>query len=366
MTNIALIFGGPSPEHEISILTGLQAGRILREAGQEIISIYWTKQGNWLRVDPDLEAHEFLKPQIPSSAPLDFIIPEGFVEKKKLKSKNLEIDVVLNCSHGGPGEEGVLSAMLQICGIKVTGPRHDVSAILMDKLATSSVGQAIGVRGIETIELNQYDRDIPFRGPWIVKPRFGGSSVGVETGIEDFQTARAIYNKGTNRAGMVIQPFLKGWIDLTISVRTFPQIEVTPISRPLNEEGKIYDYKTKYLKGGGGMDFAPCELPAQLPKEITQRIEQETIALAKGYPLTGIPRLDFFWDGNDDIRLIEINPIPGAFGLYLWKEKGYDRSQILLDLISEATQQSARPHQWTNSEDGSALKVAGKISSKLQ
>ena len=366
MTKIAVIFGGPSPEHEISVLTGLQAGRILFDAGKDVICIYWTKQGNWIQVDPKLEAQEFLKTDIPNSTRLELVIPEGFIERKKLKSKKVEIDVVLNCSHGGPGEEGVLSAMLQICGIRVTGPRHDASAIFMDKLATSSVGEAIGVKGIETIELNEYDREIPFDSPWIVKPRFGGSSVGVETGVEDFATAKAIFNKGTNRAGMVIQPYLQGWIDLTISVRTFPNIEVTPISRPINEDGKIYDYKTKYLQGGGGMDFAPCELPAQIPKGITDRIEQATIKLAKGYPITGIPRLDFFWDGKDDIRLIEINPIPGAFGLYLWKAKGYDRIEILLDLISEAEKQPAKPHQWFNSEDGSALRVAGTISGKLQ
>jgi D-alanine-D-alanine ligase len=366
MTNIALIYGGPSPEHEISVLTGLQAGRILLDAGQDVTSIYWTKQGSFFKVDPRLEAQEFLKADIPTSIQLDLIIPQGFVEKKKLKSKELEVDVVLNCCHGGPGEEGVLSAMLQMCGIKVTGPRHDSSAVFMDKLATSSVCEAIGVKGIETVELNQYDRDVPFPAPWIVKPRFGGSSVGVETGIEDIETAKAIFDSGTNRAGMVIQPFLKGWIDLTISVRTYPQIEVTPISRPLNEDGKIYDYNTKYLQGGGGMDFAPCELPAQLPAEITARIEESTIKLAKGYPITGIPRLDFFWDGKDDIKLIEVNPIPGAFGLYLWKAKGYDRSEVLLDLIAEAKTQPPRPHQWTNTEDGSALRVAGKISNKLQ
>ena len=366
MTNIALILGGTSHEHEISILSGLQAGRILQDAGNEITSIYWTKQGTWLSVNPKLEAQEFLKTEIPTSIPLDFIIPEGFVERKKLKSKKIDIDVVLNCTHGGPGEAGTLSAMLQICGIKVTGPRHEVSNVLMDKLATSKVGEAFGIPGIETIELNQYDRDIPFNAPWIVKPRYGGSSVGVESGVEDIVTAKAIYNNGTNRAGMVIQPFLTGWIDLTISVRTYPDLEVTPISRPLNEEGKIYDYKTKYLQGGGGMDFAPCELPAQLPNEITQRIEEFSKKLARGYPITGIPRLDFFWDGKDDIRLIEINSIPGAFGLYLWKEKGYDRSEILLDLIKEAEQQPVRPYQWLNSEDGSALRVAGTISGKLQ
>ena len=94
MTKIAVIFGGPSPEHEISVLTGLQAGRILFDAGKDVICIYWTKQGNWIQVDPKLEAQEFLKTDIPNSTRLELVIPEGFIERKKLKSKKIEIDVV--------------------------------------------------------------------------------------------------------------------------------------------------------------------------------------------------------------------------------------------------------------------------------
>ena len=90
MTKIAVIFGGPSPEHEISVLTGLQAGRILFDAGKDVICIYWTKQGNWIQVDPKLEAQEFLKTDIPNSTRLELVIPEEFIERKKLKSKKTE------------------------------------------------------------------------------------------------------------------------------------------------------------------------------------------------------------------------------------------------------------------------------------
>src|SRR5262245_63378678 len=126
---IGVVFGGPSPEHDISILTGLQASRALSDAGRDVACIYWTKAGDWLRVDAGLEAKAFLDPEL-KGTPLELQVPGGFVERKRMRgAAELELDVVLNACHGGPGEDGALTGLLLLAGLRVTGPSPEVAAL---------------------------------------------------------------------------------------------------------------------------------------------------------------------------------------------------------------------------------------------
>src|SRR5829696_4096143 len=224
---IGVVFGGPSPEHDISILTGLQAARVLSDAGRDVACVYWTKTGDWLRVEPDLEAKAFLDPDL-KGTPLELQVPGGFVERKRMRgSAEVALDVVLNACPGGPGEDGSLAALLLLAGMRVTGPTPEAAALAMDKLATAGVAQASGIPTIDTVSVRASTEAIGLPAPWVVKPRFGGSSLGVEAGVEDVDTARALASSGVARAGAVAQPFLAGWTDLNVAVRAHPTFEVS-------------------------------------------------------------------------------------------------------------------------------------------
>lgn len=365
MSSVAVIFGGPSPEHDISILTGLQAAYLLSEAGQPVVCIYWSKSGDWFKVNPSLEASAFITGPPAGSTRLEFTIPGGFVERRRARTSPLDVDTVLNCCHGGAGEDGSLGAMLALAGLCATGPSPMSSALAMDKLALAATASSAGVPTIPTCALSDDLSEVPFKAPWVVKPRFGGSSLGVEVDVTDLATAKALARSGTARSGAVIQPYLRGWADLNVAIRSTPSQVVTEIERPLSSAGGIYDYKMKYLAGGDGMESAARELPANVPTEISDRI----ISLAQRvYSLlgrTGIPRIDFLWDGGDEVLLCEVNSIPGAFGLYLWDASGTSRVQALEHLLQEARSGPTQPHHWASSSDGAALRVAGSIASKL-
>jgi D-alanine-D-alanine ligase len=365
MSSVAIVFGGPSPEHDISILTGLQAAYLLREASHPVACIYWAKSGDWFRVDPAVEAGAFVAGAPPGSAPLDLSVPGGFVERKRVRSTPLEIDVVLNCCHGGAGEDGSLSALLALAGLRVTGPSTLGSALAMDKLALAAAAQSVGIATIPTCELTEDLEEVPFPGPWVVKPRFGGSSLGVEVDVADLATAKAIARSGTSRSGAIIQPYLRGWSDLNVAVRATPASMATPIERPMRSDEGIYDYKMKYLAGSEGMESAARELPANLPEAVSTRICQMAKDVYSLIGRTGIPRIDFLWDGADDILLCEVNSIPGAYGLYLWDAAGTTRVQALEHLLQEARSLPVQPFHWAATSDGSALRVAGSIASKL-
>lgn len=368
MTSIGVVFGGPSPEHDISILTGLQAARALHQAGEDVTCLYWDKAGAWRRVSPMAEATDFLEPAIPGSTEVEFTLPGGFVERRRLRATPIEFGAVLNCCHGGPGEDGSLAALLRLAGLRTSGPGPQTGALLMDKFATASVARAVGVPTIETVlpADDSTDAELP-APPWVAKPRFGGSSIGVEPDVEDLATVEALGRSGTGRAGMLIQPFLKGWMDLNISVRTHPQLELSVIERPLKDEVPegVYSYRDKYLTGGSGMDAAPRELPARIPAEVASRIVEYTRRLVQPLGLTGAPRVDYLWDGRDGVVLCEVNAIPGAWGNHLWEASGVDRLQLYRDLVGEALLDPPELPQWSGSSDGHALRMSGSIAAKL-
>ena len=363
---IAVVFGGPSPEHDISILTGLQAARALYDAGDEVCCLYWTKAGAWKRVPPTSEASAFLEPTVVGAVDIDLTVPGGFVERKRLRSAPLEVDVALNCCHGGPGEDGSLAALLTLAGIRVTGPGPQASSLTMDKLATAAVATAVGVPVIATcLGSGAVDEASLPPVPWVAKPRFGGSSIGVEAGVTDLETVAALGRSGVGRAGMLIQPFLDGWIDLNIAVRTHPSVMFSAVERPVRGDTSIYGYKDKYLTGGAGMDAAPRELPAVIPDGIRDRLIADAGTLVGAFGLTGAPRMDFLWDGEDAVVLCEINAIPGAWGNHLWVAAGVDRVALYRSLIDEARAGRPALPQWSATSDGQALRMSGSIAAKL-
>ena len=180
MSRVAVVFGGPSPEHDVSILTGLRAARTLSDGGHDPLAFYWGKAGHWYSVSPTLEARDFAEGPPRRSQELSFTLgPEGGFFARK---RRIDAAVILNCCHGGPGEDGTLQAGFELSGLRSTGPSGSGAALGMDKYA---FGAAVAAAGLRTLPrgLLTPAADPPaldFGPPYIVKPRFGGSSIGIE------------------------------------------------------------------------------------------------------------------------------------------------------------------------------------------
>jgi D-alanine-D-alanine ligase len=365
-TNIGVAFGGPSPEHDISILTGLQAARALARAGRAVTCLYWAKDATWWRVPVDTEAAAFLDPDSQREA-VEFAIPGGFTTRGRLgRVTPVALDTVLNCCHGGPGEDGALTAALTLAGLRPSGPSPEACALAMDKLGTTALAASLGVAVIDTVLWRPgIDLDELPPPPWVAKPRYGGSSLGIEADISDTDTLADLARRGVASAGLLIQPYLNGWADLNIAVRGYPSFAVSPIERPIRAEANpLYGYDDKYLRGEG-MESAPRELPADLPDAVAQRVRDAATTVSRLWGPTGAARVDFLWDGADDVRLCEVNAIPGSWGAYLWAAAGVGRETLLGDLIDEALAAPLSRPQWAATSTGSALRAAGTITSKL-
>lgn len=371
MSQPAVLFGGPSPEHDISILTGLQAARALGDVGGEVTAIYWSKTADWFAVEPGLEPQAFVDgvPKGATGLQLLAVPGGGFVtEGGRLgKRRMLDISAVVNCCHGGPGEDGTLQAALDLAGVRYTGPSVAGAALGMDKLAFAAVIEEAGMPHLPCVLVSPDQNEAPFAGPYILKPRFGGSSIGIEV-FEDWQSVTAFLRSPQThmRAGAVVEPFRGDAVDLEVAVRRYPSLGLSPISKPLrsNDAGgsHIYGYRDKYV-GGEGMASAPREIPADLPSEQSSAVQEFAARVADLLMVRGVARLDFLVS-EGELYVNEINTVPGSLTWMLWVEPAVPFATLLTDMIHEASTTPARAYSAAGA-DGTVLRSAGSIAAKL-
>jgi D-alanine-D-alanine ligase len=372
VSDIAVIFGGPSPEHDVSILTGLQAAHELQRAGHGVQALFWSKTGEWFGVDAALEATAFIDGVPKGAQALRLVLGAGggfeASGSRFSKQKPTEFDVAVVCCHGGPGEDGTLQAALDGAGIAYTGPGVAAAALGMDKLAFGGVMVAAGLPTLPRVALTATTDEVGFAGPYIVKPRFGGSSIGIEV-VVDVATAKDLLGSVHLRGGAVLEPFRPDLYDVQVALRCWPDTEVSAIERPLRSPGpggsagkEILGYIDKYV-GGEGMASAPRELPADLATGLADDLRGAARRIGELALVRGVARIDFLTDGSEWV-VNEINTIPGSLARYLWIDPVVPFGRLLDDMIAEAR---ARPmaRYSVAGADGLVLRGASSIAAKL-
>jgi D-alanine-D-alanine ligase len=233
----------------------------------------------------------------------------------------------------------------------------------MDKLA---FGAAMAASGLPTLPramvVTGAEPAAEFDSPYIVKPRFGGSSIGIEV-AEDWGTVLAL--KSSSRyfdQGAVVEPFLVGSRDLQVAVRTYPAFEISAIEAPSRASEGIYSYDQKYLAWGGEVSSGR-ELPAHLDPPLLGEVHRLATRVSEVCGLRGVARIDFLEkDGRTYVN--EVNTIPGSMAAYLWIDPPVERRQLVTDMVEEAQASTTRTFSVAGS-DGTALRSAGTIASKL-
>jgi D-alanine-D-alanine ligase len=349
-----VIFGGPSPEHDVSILTGLQAARALGA----VKAVYWAKTGDLFEVDPGLEGADFLEGPPRKAPQLRLVAGEGLVGKKR----PLDIDALVNCCHGGPGEDGTLQGALDLAAVPYTGPAVAGAALGMDKLAFGDVVTSAGLPSLPRVALTETTTSFPWDGPTIVKPRFGGSSIGIEI-VEDAATAVALLRSSPHlRTGAVAEPYRSGVADVEVAARSWPELQLSAVAKADKGGSAIYGYADKYVAGEGMVAAKREFLDAGDPLAVRARELATTVArLAL---VRGVARIDFLADG-DELYVNEINTIPGSLAKYLWTgDAEVPFARLLGDMLAEARQRPSH-HYTAAGADGTALRSAGTIAGKL-
>lgn len=380
-TTVAFMFGCRSVEHEVSIISAVQAMRSADREKYDIIPIYVTKNGEMYTSNKMLEIEPFrdMKALIADSEPVTMIksgndVVLHFLNQKLFKKKD---DIVINAAfpvvHGTNCEDGTLQGYLDFLGLPYVGCDVLSSAVGMDKAVFKYVMQAAGLPVLPCIcfYAREYaqDRDATIERaekeigyPMIVKPVNLGSSVGISKAADRTALADAIDLAVSFSDKVLIEHAVTSIREINCSVVGDPDsCEASVCEEPfMNDE--ILSYEDKYLggnkKSGGskGMASLARKIPADISEEKSAEIRELAKKVFKALGGSGVVRIDFILDTDSDtVYVNEINTIPGSLSFYLWEATGLPYRELIDRLISLAFRRSRNRENLTFTIDTNIL-----------
>ncbi len=344
MINLLILFGGESPEHDVS---NISAANILGEIDQskyQITKIGITKDGKWYHIPDDCTNEDIKSGNWIHKKGYPAVISPSKEQKGVfiLKENSYEfvpIDVCFPVLHGSNGEDGIMQALLQLAGIRRVGPDCLSSAMAMDKAVSKTMFEKAGIPVVPAIYLNASDkRDNILERislPVFVKPANAGSSVGCSKVFHEEELEKALVEAFQIDSKVLIEKYID-CREIECAVLGNDDIFVSTPGE-ISTESEFYDFDTKYINTGANR----LDIPAQLPEELVTTIKDYAKRAFQALGLSGFSRVDFFLDKtNGNIYLNEINTIPGftAQSMYplLMKNEGISYSELLDRLITLA------------------------------
>ena len=355
--NVAVVFGGRSGEHEVSVMSARSVMENLDREKYNVMPLYVSRDGQWL---PPAKAMEQLgqgdvkKLQTTGfGSELELALVPGVGDSPgRWQGSGIEldkIDIVFPVVHGTYGEDGTLQGMLEMADIPYVGAGVLASALGMDKSLMKAVCQQAGIPVLPAFTLNRSnwektqgaEREELLQNieavagyPAFVKPCNLGSSVGISK-VRNREELRAGIDEACRfDRKILIEKGLESPREIELSVLGNDQPEVS-LPGEIIHSGDFYDYETKYFDTEGQQ----IQIPAHLPEELSKRLQALAIQTFQVLDLNGLSRVDFLLDakGDESIYLNEVNTMPGftPISMYsmMWKASGRSYVQLIDDLI---------------------------------
>ena len=361
--NIAVLFGGRSVEHEISVITALQLMLAVDPARYQTVPVYIAPNGCWYTGD-ELLSREFYA-SVPGSLPKlqeVTLLPKPGVNGLTVQGsgKVIPIDVFVPVFHGQYGEDGCIQGLFELAQVPYTGSNVPASAITMNKYMCKMYLGAHGIPVLPALLIGRDDarRDIDgtvasvcqasgFSSfPLFVKPCNLGSSIGISrvTAKEDLAAALAKVFRYDTHA--LVEPCVADIMEINVSVRDSHGAQSSVVEIPVSQSG-VLSYEEKYLRPGGKKS-GPSQGMASLsriidPPDLAPEIREAVVAYAKkAFSLlgcSGVARLDFIYDlSSGQLYFNELNAFPGSCAFYLWARTSPRLlySELINDMIETA------------------------------
>lgn len=377
--NVAVVFGGRTAEHEVSVISAHQAMDALAAGGHEIVPIYVTKDGTWLSSPAFFDIALYRDPVVfervvaeASRVVLQPGVRTGglYVEAKggvfsKSRLDELPVDVVLPAIHGSFGEDGALQGLLEWTDLPYIGCGVEASAVGMSKIATKKLCQSIGISVLPSVSVDRSFHDdgkkrlaslVKELGgfPVMVKPCNLGSSIGVGRATSEDQLEAAIELALELDEVALLEPALEDFFEINCAVLG-PPTRASVCERP-TPASDVLSFEEKYMKGGAkggaakgakgaksggsesqGMASFDREVPAQISDQETAHIRGLAVQAFEALGAAGVVRVDFLVDrASGEIYLNEVNTVPGSFSFYLWEATGLPFDRLMDELIEIA------------------------------
>lgn len=323
--NVAVIFGGRSCEHNISVATGVQVANVLAGKGNNVYCVYVTRKGVWKTSKAFFDVDVFRGDpggRRVCVRPGDDRLHFG------LGLKKVRIDCAVLCLHGRNGEDGTIQGLMELCGIPYTGGDVFASAAGMDKQMMKKLFRAdkIPVLKCVTVSLNE-NRENAIRKikfslgfPVIVKPARAGSSIGIGVCHDESELISALDGAFMWDGKAVVERALVNFTELNCAVIGDGERSEASLPEKPTSFSEFLTYDEKYhgkAKNGSGREF-----PAAIDDALTEKVRSLAVRAFESVGASGVARVDFLLD-NDTGKLYvnEINTVPGSLALYLFPER---------------------------------------------
>ncbi|MCR5405694.1 MAG: D-alanine--D-alanine ligase [Lachnospiraceae bacterium] len=387
-TRVAMIFGGKSVEHEVSVISGIQAILSMDTDKYEVIPVYMTKK-NEMYIGEDIgniEAYKDIKALLDRSRRVIMINDNGRVKlmpfpfKKIGKNPETEIDIAFPVVHGTNVEDGAFQGYLKTIGIPFVGCDVTASAIGMDKYIMKAVLKEGDVpvldarlytlsdyKEIDTL-LDNVEKEIGY--PAIVKPVNLGSSVGISVAKNRVELTNSIDDAFRYATKVLVEHAISSLREINCSVLGDENDAIaSECEEPLHTED-ILSYEDKYVsnsKSGGskGMASVSRKIPAEISPELREEIRDMAVKSFKLLGCNGVARIDFMIDEESGkLYFNEINTIPGSLSFYLWEPVGVPYKELLSRMIDLCLKRARREEGLTFTFDTNILNSASFGGSK--
>ena len=318
---IAIVFGGMSFEHEISIVSAIAMKDVLKE---ELVYIFLNEDREFYHIPTDtINSKLFSTGNYKKSDSLT-LKKDGFFKKAMFGEKQLEFDTLLNLTHGGDGEDGILASLFEFNNIKFVGPRVEACSISSNKFLTKGYAQSCGVKVLNYKYFNKNDKVELDNYPVIVKPTRLGSSIGVSIVKNETELQYALDVAFEFDTDIIIEPFINGIKEYNLAgCKINGEFVFSIIEEPAKAD--FLDFDKKYLDFSRTSKAQVANISDTLAEEIKSSFKKIYNTAFEGAIIRG----DFFVVG-EEVFLNEINPIPGSMANYLFD----DFNTVLTNLSS--------------------------------
>jgi D-alanine-D-alanine ligase len=375
-TVVAVLFGGRSCEHEVSILTAHEAIAVLKAMpAYEVVPIYVTKDGRWLTGEALERLSEFAQLGTLEKACRPLVMSPMSKHPIAVETGGwsrgttpLAIDVALPLFHGPNGEDGTLQGMLEMLGVPYAGSGVLASALCMDKIAMKRAFAAAHLPQLPYVGISRarWEADSAGElervsqmcdGPLFVKPARGGSSIGVNSVESVAESSPAIELAFRFDDEVVVEAALVGSLEVNCAVLRAGGTLTTSVLEAIRPAEGFLTYDQKYLqwsKGSPSKGTGDHEIPARLPEGLAERIRTLAMAAFETCTCEGMARVDFLVRG-EEVFVSEVNTLPGSLAFYLWEAAGITSDDLLDRLLKSAMDKASARGALTFSLDRNLL-----------
>ena len=349
-TRVAVVFGGRSTEHRISCLSAGTVQGALAEAGYDVLAVGVTASGGWVLAPPDqrytLQGDEL--PYVSGGEPLTFSCDPAAPGLVGAGGRLIGVDVVFPVLHGRFGEDGTVQGLLEMVGLPYVGSGVYASAASMDKahMKTALRGAGLPIADYAVVHAG---RPLPeglldlLGTPVFVKPARGGSSIGISKVSSAEALPEAISLAAQSDSKILIEAGVSGReIECAVLAGAdggLPEASV-PAEITVAEGFDFYDFDAKYLS-----DATTFTVPAQVPADVSARIQELAVAAYEALDCAGLARVDVFVCPDGRVVLNELNTMPGftAVSMYprMWAASGLALPALVDRLVRDALRRHA-------------------------